>query len=145
MPLTAKQKHLTRNFHIDEWRCKDKRRTPVPEKYYANVLRCARNLQVLRDDINYHKRPKLAPAGVDIAIHINSGYRTPEWNDQVGGADASKHMIALAADITCKWLTPRQIANRIERLIREGKMMEGGLEVYPGFTHYDPRGTKARW
>ena len=34
-------------------------------------------------------------------IYINSGFRTPEVNDIVGGCKNSKHLKGLAADITC--------------------------------------------
>jgi hypothetical protein len=41
--------------------------------------------------------------------------------------------------------TPKQVADAIEFLINQGKMREGGLKAYGTFTHYDIRGTKARW
>jgi hypothetical protein len=44
-----------------------------------------------------------------------------------------------------KGMTPKQVLLVIERLIKEGKMMQGGIGVYNTFTHYDIRGTKARW
>jgi hypothetical protein len=33
----------------------------------------------------------------------------------------------------------------IENLIAQGKIIEGGVGIYPTFVHYDIRGTKARW
>ena len=33
----------------------------------------------------------------------------------------------------------------IERLIREGKMEDGGMGRYSTFVHYDVRGSRARW
>ncbi len=133
---------LTKNFHIREFKCKDG--TEVPPKFMLDVQTLADNLQVLWYDLN-NNRPKAAPANVVIGIHINSGYRTVAYNKKVGGKKASKHLTAEAADITCKWETPKQLAARIERLIIAGKMWQGGLGIYPGFTHYDIRGTKARW
>lgn len=35
------------------------------------------------------------------AIHINSGYRSLTLNKEIGGAEKSKHMHGLAADILC--------------------------------------------
>ena len=38
--------------------------------------------------------------------------------------------------------------NLVEKLIKESKMKQGGLGLYPrenGWIHYDTRGTKARW
>ena len=47
--------------------------------------------------------------------------------------------------INVKGYTPRQLSVVIERLIKEGKMKQGGIGVYPNFLHYDIRGKKARW
>jgi len=138
----AGQGQLTLNFHIREFKCNDG--TLVPEEFFPNVLEVARNLQVLRDDLNANKLAKV-PHDAVVTLHVNSGYRTKEYNHKVGGKPASQHLKAHAADITSNWYTPAQIRSRIEILIKEGKMKQGGLGKYPGFTHYDPRGTKARW
>ena len=37
----------------------------------------------------------------DKPIHINSGYRTPQHNEAVGGTENSSHLKGLAVDITC--------------------------------------------
>ena len=121
---------LTPNFLLEEFACKDG--TPVPKALRSNVQLLAHNLQVLRDHL---KEP----------IHINSGYRTPAYNSKVGGKPLSKHILAQAADITVKSKTPKQLAKIIETLISSKKMKQGGLGIYPGFVHYDVRGTKARW
>lgn len=121
---------LSENFHISEFMCHDG--TPVPEVYRPNVLKLAHNLQTLRNHLN--KR-----------ITVTSGYRTPAHNRSVGGKPASKHMLAMAADIQVEDMTPKQVHTAIEKLIKEGKMQEGGLGSYPTFTHYDVRGVKARW
>lgn len=123
---------LTTNFHIDEFRCNDANKTAVPLEHILNCLLLAQNLQVLRDYLNS-------------VITINSGYRTPEYNDLINGADKSKHKEALAADIVAKGYTPKKVADAIEYLISIGKMTEGGIGRYKTFTHYDPRGTKSRW
>jgi uncharacterized protein YcbK (DUF882 family) len=122
---------LTKDFHLSEFACKDG--TPVPEQYYENVKKVAENLQVLRDAI-----------GEPVFIS-GSGYRTPEHNKKVGGAPKSQHLTASAADISVKSLTPKQLAAKIERLIKDRKMKQGGIGIYPGFVHYDIRGRAARW
>lgn len=121
---------LTENFELIEFVCKDG--SPVPDEYMHNVKTLAENLQVLRDEIGE-------------PIRINSAYRSPNYNKRIGGKPASKHLVAQAADITVKGKTPKQLAVIIERLISQRKMKQGGLGVYPGFVHYDVRGTKARW
>lgn len=121
---------LTKNFLLEEFGCRDG--TPVPDSLVPNVVELSKNLQVLRDDI-----------GEPLAIL--SGYRTPAWNKKVGGEDNSFHMKAMAADLVCKSLTPRQLKARIEKLIKSGKMKQGGIGLYPSFVHYDTRGTLARW
>jgi uncharacterized protein YcbK (DUF882 family) len=123
---------LTDNFSLSEFRCNDVRGTNVPPELYDNVKLLAKNLQVLRDFLGE-------------PIHLNSGYRTPAHNKKVGGESNSFHMRAMAADITCKSKSPSQLAVVIETLISEGKMRQGGVGRYAGFTHYDVRGTKARW
>lgn len=122
---------LTENFTREEFDCKDG--TQVPAQYMANVTVVAKNLQVLREHI---KEPVMV---------TGSGYRTPAHNKKVGGAPASQHLTASGADINAKNYSPKQLAAVIEKLIAEGKMKQGGLGVYPGFVHYDIRGTKARW
>jgi len=124
---------LTNNFHIDEFRCNDKSNTLVPSKYVLNVLLLAHNLQALRTYLN-------AP------ITINSGYRTWHYNKYiVKGASKSKHLTAQAADIVVKGYTSVEVKTAIEHLISVGKMTQGGLCAYDTFTHFDVRGTKARW
>lgn len=121
---------LTENFELIEFVCKDG--SAVPDEYMHNVKLLAENLQVLRDELGE-------------PIRINSAYRSPSYNKRIGGAKSSKHLLAQAADITVKGKTPKQLAAVIERLISQRKMKQGGLGVYPGFVHYDVRGTKARW
>jgi uncharacterized protein YcbK (DUF882 family) len=122
---------LTENFSMAEFDCKDG--TPVPVEFHGNVLELAKNLQVLRDFI---KEPVLI---------TGSGYRTPLHNARVGGAKNSQHLTASGADINAKNYTPKQLAIVIEKLIKQGKMKQGGIGVYKGFVHYDIRGTRARW
>lgn len=122
---------LTKNFTREEFDCNDG--TIVPERFMCNVRQVANNLQTLRDYIN------------ESVVVSGSGYRTPSHNKKVGGAPKSQHLTASGADITAKNYTPKQLAAVIEKLIRLGKMTQGGIGIYPGFVHYDIRGTAARW
>ena len=122
--------NLTANFHIREFKCKDG--TKVPIELEANVRLLATQLQALRDHIG-------------IPIHINSAYRTEAYNAKIGGSPKSQHKLAKAADLVTSKYTPKQLAAIIKKLIKQGKMMQGGVGVYPSFCHYDCRGTEARW
>ena len=121
---------LTENFSLQEFQCKDG--SDIPNEYLPNVIQLANNLQVLRDFI---KKP----------ITINSGYRSPKHNVKIGGVKNSQHLVAKASDIRVEGITPKELAKVIESLIKDGKMQQGGIGVYPTFVHYDIRGTKARW
>lgn len=118
---------LTRNFDLEEFRCKD---GTIDHEDNLNIL--AVQLQYLRDYLG-------------VPIIINSAYRSKEYNKKIGGAENSFHMKGMASDIRTKDHTPLQIHSVIELLISEGKMIQGGLGLYNTFVHYDIRGTNARW
>lgn len=121
---------ITKNFSLAEFDCKDG--SAMPNSVMINIIQLAKNLQVLRDYLN-------------TSITVNSGYRSPKYNARIGGVKNSQHVLGKAGDLNAKGFTPRQVADAIEKLIKEGKMQQGGIGVYPTFTHYDIRGTKARW
>jgi uncharacterized protein YcbK (DUF882 family) len=120
---------LTTNFSLSEF---NKRNYNVPTDVLRNLIELAKNLQVLREEV---KKP----------IKITSGYRPAELNAKVGGATKSRHITGEAADFKIEGYTPKQVAAIIEKLIAEGKMKQGGLGTYSTWTHFDVRGTKARW
>jgi len=121
---------LTENFQLSEFRCKDG--TDVPDELMDNVIELAENLQILRDHIG---KP----------ITVISGYRSPKYNRKIGGARRSQHMLAKAADIIIKGMTPDEVKAEIVNLIKEGKIKTGGIGLYTHFTHYDIRGRNSRW
>lgn len=121
---------ITKNFHYAEFASKDG--SPLPEGLKQNLIELAQNLQVLRDFVG-------------VPIKINSGYRSPEHNRKVGGAKKSLHLRAMAADIVVADHTPQQVRAIIEKLIKEGKMKQGGIGLYNTFLHYDIRGERKRW
>jgi uncharacterized protein YcbK (DUF882 family) len=122
---------VTKNFNMSEMEFYD----TVPTQLVAAATELLQNLQVLRDACGK-------------SIKIISGYRSPERNKEVGGATMSQHMFGNAADIQISGLKPQEMADLVEKLIKEGKMKQGGLGTYQregGWIHYDTRGTKARW
>lgn len=121
---------LTENFTRQEFDCKNGIQVPVD--LLGNVQVLAQQLQILRDHLGE-------------PIHINSGYRTPDYNASVGGKPKSQHLQAKAADITVKSKSPKQLAAYIEKLITAGTLKFGGMGLYKGFVHVDIRKNKARW
>jgi len=126
---SANQK-LTKNFSLYEFACTDG--THVPVILIPNVKKLAKNLQVLRDLFN---KP----------IKIKSAYRTKAKNDSLGSKENSQHRVAKAADIVIGGVTPKMIKSKIEDLIKNKKMTQGGIGLYSSFVHYDIRGYRARW
>jgi uncharacterized protein YcbK (DUF882 family) len=83
---------------------------------------------------------------------VISGYRSPAWNERVGGAKASQHMLGLAADV--RPVTRSKDLSSLERLVTKmaatgGLPGLGGMGFYPGrWIHLDARphtGRIARW
>ena len=121
---------ITKNFKLSELEFSD----AIPPELVANAVELLKNLQIIRD---HFQKP----------IVIISGYRSPARNSAVGGADKSQHLHAKAADIKIAGVPTEEIYSRIEKLIAQGKIKEGGLGKYldSNFVHYDIRGIKARW
>ncbi len=74
-----------------EFECKDGSATPADA--IENIRILAKHLQVLRDELGE-------------PIHINSGYRSANYNRKINGAKNSQHVLGKAADITVKSKTP---------------------------------------
>lgn len=122
---------ITEHFSLAEFACPDYGAPTEPEHLERLAHLCAQ-LEVLREELG-------AP------ILVISGYRSPEYNKRIGGATRSQHMNACAADIKVKSVEPAEVHATVERLIREGRMEQGGLGLYRTFVHYDVRGSRARW
>jgi len=115
----AQNKQLSKNFNEIEFACKC-----CGQVIISNEL--VIKLQKLRDLIG---KP----------IHINSGYRCPKNNKEVGGVTNSQHVLGTATDITISGLTSKQIAKYAEQI------GFGGIGIYQDFIHVDVRSNKARW
>jgi uncharacterized protein YcbK (DUF882 family) len=121
---------LTANFSLPEFASKDG--SDFPEDVKLNLSELAHNLQALRDHFGR-------------SITITSGYRSASHNLRIGGARDSFHVRGMAADIQISGITPKQVYDAIEMLIKQGKMKEGGLGLYNSWVHYDIRGKRIRW
>lgn len=117
---------LTPHFNISEFACKDG--TAVPLHLLSNVRALAVNLEVIRSSFG-------------VPIIVNSGYRTIKYNRMVGGAFGSQHLLANAADIVVKGVSPFFLFKTIRELIKSGKIESGAVILYNTFVHYDRRGS----
>ena len=115
------RKQLTKNFNSSEFECRCNRCKEVKID-----MDHVRKLQKLRDDLG-------------VPIHINSAYRCPEHNAEVGGAANSQHKYGTATDIRVSGMSADEVADACESFM--------GLGRYDTFTHIDSRsgGQKARW
>jgi uncharacterized protein YcbK (DUF882 family) len=120
---------LSEHFSIDEL---NKHKFDMPEEVLDNLKMLAVQLEIIRAHFN-------AP------VIINSGYRNLEYNRNIGSKDTSQHVKGTAADIVIKDVSPDEVADALEFLINTGMLKEGGVGRYNTFTHYDIRGSRARW
>ena len=102
------------------------------EQVQSNTKLLAEQLQVLRNELN---KP----------VSINIGYRPVWWEHKQGRSGNSQHVFGKAADIVVKGMQASDVANVISRLIRNGKMQDGGLGIYSSWVHYDIGGKGRRW
>ncbi|TMG79258.1 MAG: peptidase M15 [Betaproteobacteria bacterium] len=92
-------------------------------------LRLAKNLTLLA------RRLDAVQALLRHPLEISSGFRSAVLNAEIGGSKTSRHMLGLAADVTCrKFGTPYEVCRRIakstilfDQLIYEfGNRQDGG-------------------
>ena len=76
-----------------------------------------------------------------VPLYINSGYRCPEHNAEVGGVSNSQHVLGTAADITYDGIDVDYLAAIAEECGADGI----GCYYYQDFVHIDVRGYAARW
>lgn len=76
-------------------------------------------------------------------IVVNSGYRSPEHNAEVGGVKNSYHTLGLAADI--RPLNENRSDLTELQTICDEMNPRGGVGFYDTFVHVDVCGERARW
>lgn len=72
-------------------------------------------------------------------VTVTSGFRTGAHNSKIGGADNSRHLYGLAADIVIPNVAPDTVADVADDL------GAGGVGRYEDFTHVDVWGSRRRW
>lgn len=120
----AAEKRLSPHFRVREFHSKH---DP------SDIVKVDERLIYLLENIrNYVGKP----------VHINSGYRSPEYNKTLKNASPrSQHCHGKAADIWVEGVTPKQIADIAECYLGSS----GGIGIYKTFTHVDVRTGCARW
>jgi len=73
---------------------------------------------------------------------INSAYRSPDYNKNIGGAKQSMHMSGKAVDVSTTFMTEAQKQQFIRYASEEGF---GGIGVYATFVHVDLRPARVGW
>lgn len=133
-----------RGFTWDEVRCTDGS-LPKSRKMRWRFNRQARLLNKLRERISREN------GGKPVRIVVNSWYRSPAYNQSIGGATQSQHVEGRATDIQV-FVGLRQVAPWRVAIIAAGvKAFErGGIGWYNKshgyFTHVDHRPNgPARW
>ena len=116
---------MTKNFHTSEFRCKCGCNIPELD-VLDNLEELMNQLQCIRDYFG-------------VPITINSGYRCVNHNKAIGGVKRSQHVLGKAADIVVAGMTPDEVADEIEYMIRFCGLDIGGLGRYNTFTHIDIR------
>lgn len=74
---------------------------------------------------------------------VNSAYRSPEHNREVGGVANSYHVQGLAADIRPTTENKDDLPKLQDLCNRLNST--GGVGIYDTFVHVDARGYRARW
>jgi uncharacterized protein YcbK (DUF882 family) len=113
---------ISKNFHRREFACKCGCGLDNINPELVEVVQC------LRD---WWRRP----------VIITSALRCPSHNAAVGGAQRSKHMEGLAADVVVKGVD----AAEVHRWLTGQYPDKYGIGKYEAFTHIDVRPTAARW
>lgn len=121
--INDKEGHLLlgRWFRVKEFACKDGSPVVFIDEHLVTIL------DILRSEIG---KP----------VIITSGYRTPTRNKEVGGAKYSYHMRGMAADIRVNGMTPKELANKLNKIVPD----ECGIIVYKSWVHFDVRTSKYR-
>lgn len=120
------------NFSPQEFYCKCNKYCDGPSAYPDRTRHLAWTLQRIRDEVGF-------------PIRINSAYRCEQHNKDVGGAQYSKHLEGIAADIDVMGVPAAAVADRVQDLMETGAIPNGGLGRYKTFTHVDIRQGPARW
>ena len=106
--------------------------TDPPRSKWANVIPLARTLQAIRNELGH-------------PMVLTSCYRSPAYNKDIGGAEASQHMHFCAADFQVPGHGSAADWHRTVKRLRDSGLFSGGIGKYNSFVHVDTRGVNADW
>lgn len=114
---------ISPHFGVWEFKCKDNSRVIVLDKALVELL------EIIR--LHYNK-----------PLHINSGYRTVQYNASLkNSSPKSQHILGKAADIWLNDVSPKQLYSWLDYSYPNSL----GLGIYNTFVHVDVREGKSRW
>jgi lysozyme len=107
--------------------------TAPPSKLWPNLDAVAKVLDQFR-------------ASVANPVIISSAYRSPPYNNSIGGAVNSRHMKFDALDFSVRGspVGPADWAS-VLKIMRDNGVFKGGIGAYSTFVHVDTRGTNVDW
>jgi len=114
------------DFGIDDFSPEEFAPFRRPPPQYHRTLAILPTVSVLQD---------MRDAGCG-PITVNSGYRDPGYNESVGGARESQHILFTAADVTTRDWSPDEVFEWLD-----GHHNRKGIALgrYKTFTHIDTR------
>ena len=113
---------ISKHFDRKEFACKDNCGFDTVDVELITVL----------EDLREH---------FDSPVRINSGSRCKKYNDRIGGAKKSQHLVCRAADVTVDKISPIVVWEYLNFKY----MARYGVGRYNSFTHIDTRNISARW
>ena len=118
---------ISKNFSYSEFEASDK----ADEKGICNVITTFEVRDAVKALVDTVLQPLRDAWGNP--LHINSGYRCPELNKEVGGMPTSQHVKGEAADVACD--KPVELA----RLAKALRLPYDQMILYPTFVHFSHR------
>jgi len=139
---------VTPHFHRREFDCKDGTGYVKGLMTHGELVRSNGRWRPLSRRVAVRRRRGLAlrletvRAKLGVPIYITSAYRTPAYNEIVGGETGSAHINGYAGDVRSK-----KPLNELREAMDSS--FEGGIGYYPSlnFVHgdYDPKLGKRYW
>lgn len=118
---------ISKNFSYREFEASNK----ADEKCICNVITSFEVRDAIKSLVDTVLQPLRDAWGKP--LHINSGYRCPELNSEVGGMPTSQHVKGEAADVACD--NPVELA----RLAASMHLPYDQMILYPTFVHFSHR------